>query len=398
MIMKLKFTKFKYNIFIIASAIVFSSCSNSTYVNKDLLFKYQWALYNDGTLSIDKSKSLISKPIDVLTKYETELLINEPDENTEVLNSLMNIDININRAWDIYSKIKNKEKVVVAVIDTGVDIGHFELVDGIFKNKNEMPNGIDDDGNGYIDDLVGWNFCDNDNIVFKDGIIDSHGTHVAGQIIAKNQNGGVKGICDSKYIKILPIKILGQGEHGETENLIKAIKYAQAMDADICNISLGTYEYNEELEVIIKNSNMLFVVACGNGLNNQGLSTDEYKTYPASFNFSNVISCANLMFNGSENASSNYGAETVSIFAPGTYILSTIPNDSFAFQTGSSMAAPIVSSVAAMVKSAFPHMNAADIKASVLSNVTKLDTLKDKCKSGGYLNAGALFESLIDKN
>ena len=396
--MKIKFKNIIYLFFIVVVTIVFSSCANTTYVNKDLLYKYQWALYNDGTLAIENSKSLISKPIDVLTKYETELVQNDQVENKEMLSSLKNIDININRAWEIYNKIKNKKEVIIAVIDTGVDIGHFELVNGIFKNKNEIANGIDDDGNGYIDDLVGWNFCDNDNLVFKDGTIDSHGTHVAGQIIAKNQNGGVKGICDNKFIKILPIKILGQGEHGETENLIKAIKYAQAMDADICNISLGTYEYNEELEVIVKNSNMLFVVACGNGLNNQGLSTDEYKTYPASFNFSNVISCANLMFNGLENVSSNYGVETVSIFAPGTYILSTIPNDSFAFQTGSSMAAPIVSAVAAMIKSAFPYMGADDIKTSILLNVTKVDSLKNKCVSGGYLNAGAIFESLIDKN
>ncbi len=373
-------------------------CSSKDIIeqNQDLLYKYQWALKNDGTMSMEKSKALISKPIDVITKYETKIISSENE--TDVLNSVNNIDINIESAWNIYDKIKNKKETLIAVIDTGIDIGHFEIIDGVYKNKNEIANGIDDDGNGYIDDLVGWNFYDNDNIVFKDGIIDSHGTHVAGQIISKKQNGGIKGICDQKYVKILPIKILGEGEHGDTDNLIKAIKYADSMDADICNISLGTYEYNEALEVAIKNSDMLFVVACGNGLNNQGISTDEYKTYPASFNFSNVISCANLMFNGSENISSNYGAYTVSLFAPGTYVLSTIPNDSFAFQTGSSMAAPIVSAVAGMIKSAASDMNAGEIKNIILANVTKLDILKDKCASGGYLNAGAIFEHILDKN
>ncbi len=364
-------------------------------VNKDLLYKFQWSLKNDGSMSIEKSKVLISKPIDVLTKYETHPVIAQ--NNNETLNSLAGIDIDIESAWKIYDKIKNKKETIIAVIDTGIDVGHFELIDGIFRNKHEIANGIDDDGNGYIDDIAGWNFYDNDNILFKDGIIDSHGTHVAGQIIAKSQNGGIKGICNPSFVKILPIKILGEGEHGDTENLIKAIKYAEAMDADICNISLGTYEYNEELEVIVKNSNMLFVVACGNGLNNQGISTDEYKAYPASFNYKNVISCANIMFNGIENTSSNYGLETVSLFAPGTYILSTIPNDSFAFQTGSSMAAPIVSGVAGMIKSAFPEMKADDIKDVILKSVTKLDTLNGKCTSGGYLNAGAAFREVIDK-
>ena len=347
-------------------------------------------------MSIDASKVLISKPIDVLSKYDTEILYGQSGD--DLLNATENFDIDIESAWSAYDRIKNKKETIIAVIDTGIDTNHFELSDGILKNKHEIINGIDDDGNGYIDDITGWNFYDNDNIVFKDGIIDSHGTHVAGQIISKSQNGGIKGICDPYYIKVLPIKILGEGEHGDTENLIKAIKYAEMMDADICNISLGTYEYNEELDVIVKNSDMLFVVACGNGLNNQGISTDEYKTYPASLNYKNVISCANIMFNGLENASSNYGKDTVSLFAPGTYILSTIPNDSFAFQTGSSMATPIVSGVAGMIKSAFPEMNADEIKNTILNYVTKLDTLSDKCASGGYLNAGAIFEGMIDKN
>ena len=383
---------------ILSILLLTSSCINKNLpnINKDLLYKYQWALRNDGTMSIDTSKAFISKPIDVLSKYDTELLYGQSSE--DLLNANENFDIDIESAWSVYNRIKNKKETIIAVIDTGIDINHFELSDGIFKNKREIINGIDDDGNGYIDDVTGWNFYDNDNEVFKDGIIDSHGTHVAGQIISKSQNGGIKGICDPRYIKVLPIKILGEGEHGDTENLIKAIKYAEMMDADICNISLGTYEYNEELDVIVKNSDMLFVVACGNGLNNQGISTDEYKTYPASLNYKNVISCANIMFNGLENASSNYGKDTVSLFAPGTYILSTIPNDSFAFQTGSSMATPIVSGVAGMIKSAFPEMNADEIKNTILNCVTKLDTLSNKCASGGYLNAGAIFEGMIDKN
>lgn len=383
---------------ILSILLLTSSCINKNLskINKDLLYKYQWALKNDGTMSIDASKALISKPIDVLSKYDTELLYGHSSD--DLLNATENFDIDIESAWSVYDKIKNKKETIIAVIDTGIDINHFELSDGIFKNKHEIINGIDDDGNGYIDDVTGWNFYDNDKEVFKDGIIDSHGTHVAGQIIAKSQNGGMKGICDPRYVKVLPIKILGEGEHGDTENLIKAIKYAEAMEADICNISLGTYEYNEELDVIVKNSNMLFIVACGNGLNNQGISTDEYKTYPASLNYNNVISCANIMLNGLENVSSNYGLETVSLFAPGTYILSTIPNNSFAFQTGSSMAAPIVTGVAGMIKSAVPEMKADDIKNIILENVVKLDALSSKCISGGYLSAGAIFRGMIDKN
>ena len=365
--------------------------------NKDLLYKYQWSLHNDASLSIDKSKISISKPIDIIEKNETELITSDTSDGN-LFSSVEEIDINIEKAWDIYEKIKNKNEIIVAVIDTGIYINHYELLDGIFYNKNEIINGIDDDGNGYIDDINGWNFCDNNNEVFTDGIIDSHGTHVAGQIISSRQNGGIKGICNNKYVKVLPIKILGEGEHGDTKDLVSAIKYAEDMGVSICNISLGTYEYNEELEVAIKNSNMLFVVACGNGLNNKGLSTDIYKSYPASFTFDNVLSVGNLMFDGLASESSNFGLKTVSVFAPGTYILSTIPYDKFAFQTGSSMAAPIVTAVAGMVMSLDMNFKANEVKDLILENVTKVESLKDKCVSGGYINAGKIFEKIIDKN
>ena len=175
---------------------------------------------------------------------------------------------------------------------------------------------------------------------------------------------------------------------GSPSAVINAIHYAEQNGASICNLSMGTTGYSEELAQTIKNSHMLFVVSCGNGgISGLGYNTDVYPVYPASLPYDNVISVANILFDGSLSKDSNYGAASVDIAAPGTYILSTIPDNSYGYMSGTSMAAPMVTGVAAMLYSYRTDISLADVKNIIINSSRKLDTLSGKLVSGGLLDA-----------
>lgn len=230
------------------------------------------------------------------------------------------IDIDILNAWE---HIMGDEEVVVAVIDTGVDTSHPDLKDNIWTNPDEILNGEDTDGNGYIDDIHGWDFFNDDNTVFdyEDG--DYHGTHVAGTIAASLNNIGIVGVAPK--VKIMPLKFLGINQYGETvgtlSNVLKAIEYAKNKGVKIVNASWGNYEYSQILEDAIANSGMLFVAASGN----ENINTDEIPSYPANFDLSNIISIGAIDNRGNYAEFSNYGVKSVHVAAPGVDILSTVP-------------------------------------------------------------------------
>ena len=239
------------------------------------------------------------------------------------------VDINIEPAWELYDASQTNRDVVVAVIDTGADILHPDLRDSIWVNGDEIPgDGIDNDGNGYADDCFGWDFFYGDPFVFSaQSSEDTHGTHVAGTIAAGRHNGGIAGITGSEHVKIMILKVLGTSQGiGAPEDVIAAIRYAEANGASICNLSFCSGVYSQELADTIQNSGMLFVVAAGNGDENGiGLNIDQIPAYPASLPFPNVITVSNLMFDGNLDTSSNFGPESADIAAPGSYIVSTIP-------------------------------------------------------------------------
>lgn len=365
--------------------------------SKDGYASYQWALRNDGQVQQIARKLDIRSVVPIITtdkdgKDQVSLPPLEPGNfQTTTTNAVKGIDINIQPAWKLYDQIETKRPVVVAVIDTGVDVSHPDLKDSIWVNPGEIPgDGIDNDGNGYIDDVNGWNFVDNTNQLYK-GSEDNHGTHAAGTIDAARGNGGMAGINNGQYVKIMSLKALG-GENGQgsPENVIAAIHYAEANGAQICNLSFGSPNYTEDFKAAIQNSKMLFVVAAGNGDENGiGYSIDQTPVYPASLPFDNVITVANLMFDGSLDPSSNFGPVNVDIAAPGTFILSTIPDDSYGFMSGTSMAAPMVTGAAAMIYSAGPGLSLADVKNVLLGSARKLDSLSGKVLCGGMLDVGA---------
>ncbi len=295
------------------------------------------------------------------------------------------IDINIKDARDIYSD--SGKEVIVAVVDTGIDYTHEDLEGNIWINKDEIAgNGIDDDGNGYIDDVYGWNFYNNSNKVYT-GCDDDHGTHGAGTIIAEaDNNTGIAGIVQSDNVKVMSVKALGGSDgSGSTASVIKAILYAEANGASICNLSLGTSENDEAIYKVMANSNMLFVVAAGN----DGENIDKTPSYPASYDLDNIITVANLNYDGNLHYSSNYGKKTVDITAPGSYILSTTTDDSYSYMSGTSMAAPFISGAAALIYSHFEDITLADVKEILLSSAKEVDGLENSVLTAGMLDVGA---------
>mgnify|MGYP000202945014 FL=1 len=351
----------------------------------DSYASYQWAFLNAGELRlVPRHTAAVDAAIGAITGSPTL-------SADGTVRSLEGIDMNIVPAWKKYGAKSGKRQVIVALIDTGVDITHPELSGSIWTNTGEIPgDGIDNDGNGYIDDVYGWNFYDNNAQVFT-GADDNHGTHSAGTIAAARNGVGTVGICDPAYVKIMVIKTLGTSSGvGTVSNVVKAIRYARANGASICNLSFGTMKYSEELYQAIKDSGMLFIVAAGNGdASGNGYSIDEQPMYPASFELDNIISVANLRFDGQLDRASNYGMRSVDLAAPGNYILSTITGNDYAYMSGTSMAAPMVTGTAAMLYSYDASLSLMDVRNRILQSARPLESLSGKVATGGMLDAGA---------
>lgn len=380
----------------------------------DALIADQWALYNDGSFTLKSGENDFDVYDDPFGSPSTPGHWGGPfgrgffsgfgsKEKTSSAQprAVAGIDINIGEAWKKYSENTEAREVIVAVIDTGIDYSHEDLKDSIWVNEDEIPdNGIDDDGNGYIDDVYGWNFYNNSNVVYT-GKNDDHGTHCAGTIAASTDNGtGVASVTGGGSVKVMVLKVLG-GSNGTGANLsvIQAIRYAQANGASIVNLSLGSTSSDELLYNTIAASPMLFVVAAGNGnsYTGDGYNMDRTPWYPAAYDLDNIISVANISCDGNLNSSSNYGAETVDIAAPGTYIISTTPNNGYGYMTGTSMSTPFVTAAAALTYSYFKDITLKDVKTILIKSAHKLDSLKDKMVSGGMLDVGAALNYDITK-
>ena len=362
-------------------------------VSGESCYQYQWALKNNGTLRRREAVNRISAgpgAYGPAANPAAGLGSGAQTAGNQVTSSVAGIDIGIEAAWDVYSQSAERRQVTVALIDTGVDITHPDLQNSVWVNTDEIPgDGIDNDQNGYVDDVNGWNFYSGNNQVFG-GPEDSHGTHGAGIIAGAWDGQGITGIADNEYVKIMVLKVLGSGEgRGVSENVKQAIRYAQDNGADICNLSMGTAVYDEELETMIQNSPMLFVVSAGNGdERGRGVDIDTRPVYPASYPSDNIITVGNLMFDGSLAEDSNYGAASVDIAAPGTYILSALPGG-YGYMSGTSMSAPMVTGTAALIYSCRTDLSLMDVKRAILGSARKLDGLSKKTVTGGMLDAYA---------
>lgn len=290
-------------------------------------------------------------------------------------------------------------QVVVGIVDTGIDYNHPDLRDNMWKNPGEIAgNNRDDDGNGFIDDVYGFNFVNNTGNPMDD---DEHGTHVAGTIAASlNNSQGVAGIA-SGAAKLMAIKFLDANGSGTYANAIRALNYATMMSSrgvnlKILNNSWGGYGTVPALEDAVNATNaagMLFVASAGNESND---NDGEFKAIPASYAASNIISVA-ATNNLDELASfSNYGVTTVDLAAPGVGILSTTPGNRYQSFNGTSMAAPHVAGALALAWACHPDKTSTEIQDALFGSVDNLDSLDGAVATGGRLNVNNLLTALED--
>lgn len=263
------------------------------------------------------------------------------------------------------------QDIVVAVVDTGVDVSHPQLASQIFINSGEAGplsnNGIDDDNNGFIDDVYGYSFYDNSNLVHD---TEGHGTHVAGVISANHfdtevRSGYVQGIAPGA--KILPVKFLG-ARGGTLSAALKGIDYAAARGAKVINASWGGPGCSQSLRQKMSDliaQNILFVVAAGNS----GVNLDKNPEYPAAFNLPLQLTVGALSERLNLDYYSNYSTSLVHIFAPGSGIVSTMPDGGYASLSGTSMATPFVSAAAALIMAARPDFTLSQVRSAILTHV-----------------------------
>lgn len=292
-------------------------------------------------------------------------------------------------AEDAWLTTRGSANVVVADIDTGVDYNHKDLINNVWRNPNEIPgDGIDNDKNGFVDDVVGYDFRDKDARPFDDN---QHGSHTSGTIAATGGNGvGISGVAQRSSIMVLRFLGGAQGS-GTSEDAIRSIDYATANGAQIMSNSWGGGGFSQALLDSIKKANdkgILFVAASGNASANN----DKTANYPSNYDVPNVLAVA-ATDSGDKMASfSNFGVTQVDLAAPGVNILSTVPGNRYAQFSGTSMATPHVAGAAALLLSAFPNMKATDLKAVLMESVDQVPSLDGKVVTGGRLNVAKALE------
>jgi subtilisin family serine protease len=306
--------------------------------------------------------------------------------NTGQLGGTADADINATGAWDV----STGGAVTVAIVDTGIDHTHPDLNDNLWINPADPVNGIDDDGNGFTDDVNGADFSNDDSQPYDDS---SHGTHVAGIVGAEGNNTiGVTGL--NWQVKLIGLKFLNANGEGNTANASEAIDYAVRAGARVVNASWGGPAFSYALFKAIRNANnrgVVVVAAAGN----EGDNSDSSPEYPAAFDLPNVISVAASDTGDNLLDFSNYGSRTVDLAAPGDEIYSTVPKHTnasgYTFFSGTSMAAPHVSGAAALYLSRAPAGTVDQVRDAIFRSVDPLPSLAGKTVTGGRLNVAKMF-------
>lgn len=303
-------------------------------------------------------------------------------------------DLDAIEAW---KTTKGSEDVVVAVLDSGVDYTHEDLVSNMWIRPANVPE-YQDDELGTINDINGFNADDKQSDPMDDN---GHGTHCAGIIGAEGDNGiGISGI--NQHVKIMPLKFLGRMGNGSTAAAIEAINYVvdrkqHGVNVRIISASWGSNSNSKALEDAIRaagDAGILFIAAAGN----DGSNNDRWPHYPSNYNLPNLISVAALDRTDSLASFSNFGTQSVQVAAPGKAILSTWLGGGYREASGTSMATPYVSGVAALVIASEPSISMTDLRRRILSTVDKLPTLDGKVASGGRVCAANALAGQIVKH
>jgi subtilisin family serine protease len=301
-------------------------------------------------------------------------------------------DIDAPEAWNLSTGSSN---VVVAIIDSGIDYTHPDLVDNIWTNPGEIPgNSIDDDGNGYVDDVHGYDFFNLDGDPFDDN---SHGTHVAGTIGAEGNNGiGVAGV--NWDVTLMGLKFLGSGGTGPNSAAIAAVNYVSMMsdrgvNIRVTNNSWSSTSFSSQLSNAIagnRDRDILFVAAASN----DGTNNDDVPHYPASYDLDNIIAVAATTNDDTLASFSNYGAISVDLAAPGVLTYSTTPGGGYGFKNGTSMATPHVTGAAALAFALEPNASYTEVRNAILGGVDHKANLAGVVATGGRLNLVGMIDKL----
>lgn len=300
-------------------------------------------------------------------------------------------DIDAPEAWELAG---GSPDAVVAVIDSGVDLGHPDLAGAIWTNPGETgagreSNGVDDDANGLVDDWRGWDWASDDGLPADEN---GHGTHVSGTIAATADNAtGIAGVSSGS--RVMALRVLDSAGTGSVADLISAYRYAGAQGAQVVNASLGGSGFSHsELAAIEANPDTLFVVAAGNG-GADGVGDDVESTpeYPCAYQAANIVCVAATDQDDAMAGFSNFGSTSVDLAAPGVRTLSTVPGSGYAYYSGTSMATPHVAGTAALIASAVPTAGVPAMRAALLEGTDPKPALATRTVTGGRLNAeGAL--------
>jgi len=298
-------------------------------------------------------------------------------------------DIDAPEAWEIATGSSDViVEVIVAVIDTGVDYTHPDLAANMWVNEAELNGtpGVDDDGNGYVDDIYGYDFCNYDADPIDD---EGHGSHVSGTLGAVGNNGvGVTGVCWN--VRIMAVKFLNQYGSGWTSDAISSVQYACLCGARVMSNSWGGGGYSSALEDAIRaagDAGILFIASAGN---DYGSNNDIYPHYPSSYELDNVIAVLSTDHDDRLSEHSNYGLTSVDLGAPGgdsyNRIRSCYRDGGYYWMYGTSMAAPHVSGACALIWSVCPKLSRMEVKDLIMRTVDPLPILTGRCVSGGRLN------------
>ncbi len=305
--------------------------------------------------------------------------------NSGAFLSKADVDVDAPEAWEITT---GSPDTVTVIIDTGILYTHPDLAGSMWKNPGEIPgNRKDDDGNGFVDDVYGYDFVNNDGDPLDDMF---HGTHVAGIVGATGNNGsGIAGVAYGS--RLMALKILDKSGEGDVSNAVRAIDYAVMMkqrgvNIRVMNASFGGGDDTAALREALQRANgagILFVAAAGNST----ADNDAAPVYPASYRMPNVLSVLAVDSFGGLASFSNYGATTVDVGAPGDNILSTVTFNFYFPLSGTSMASPFVAGIAALVASAHPELSPAEIRSRIIATAKPDSALTGKCLGGGIASA-----------
>ena len=359
-----------------------------------------------------KTVAALRQQPDVLYAEPNYILHADATPNDPSFNSQYGLTkIGASQAWDTRTGSTGAGRVVIGVIDQGIDISHQDLQANIWTNPAETPgNGVDDDGNGFVDDVNGFNFVNNNGTIFSGQSIEDHASHVAGIAGAVGNNAvGVAGVNWS--VGLMSLKFLDEDGFGDTANAIRALQYARNMrnlwetsghtkgaNLRVLNASFGGGAFSQaflDAAGQLNTAGIILVTAAGNVDNGtREPNNDLVPHFPSSFNAPNIIAVASTDQNDNLSGFSHYGATSVDLGAPGDSILSTTPNNTYSVFSGTSMATPFVSGSAALLWAQNPNLTVQQVKGLLLMNGNVVSALVDKTLSGRRLNVGNSMQAL----